>query len=238
MGTWIKETDNAIYLMQGNTWLSRITKYPSTSNPQEQTIDVTGMEAWFLRPDAPSAMTIALGTGAPEPEQWVAPPPPPPPPPSANSGKTNDAGIEIIKSFEGLRTTAYQDAVGVWTIGYGHTSMAGSPTVYAGMTITTAEAETILRQDLNVFEAGVTQAVTTTTTSDQFSAMVSFSFNVGLGAYQDSTLLKKHNGRDFAGAADEFLRWVYAGGEVLPGLERRRKAERALYLSQDYSQYL
>lgn len=234
MGTWIKETDKAVYLMQGNSWLSRITKYPSETNPKEQVVDVTGMESWFTRPDAPTAMTISLGNGAPEPEQWVAPPSPPP----STSGKTNDAGIEVIKTFEGLRTTAYQDSVGVWTIGYGHTSMAGPPSVYAGMTITEAEAEQILRQDLDVFEQGVTEALTISTNSDQFSAMVSFSFNVGLGAYRDSTLLKKHNGGDFPGAADEFLRWVYAGGEVLPGLERRRQAERALYLSQDYTQFL
>jgi GH24 family phage-related lysozyme (muramidase) len=232
MGTWIKETDKAIYLMQGNSWLSRITKYPSDNNPKEQVVDVTGMESWFLRSDAPTAMTISLGTGAPEPDQWVAPPPPEP------AGKTNDSGIEIIKTFEGLRTTAYQDSVGVWTIGYGHTSMAGPPTVYAGMTITAAEAEEILRQDLNIFEAGVEDALTISTNSDQFSAMVSFSFNVGLQAYRDSTLLRKHNAGDFPGAADEFLRWVYAGGEVLPGLQRRRQAERALYLSQDYSPYL
>jgi hypothetical protein len=111
MGTWIKETDKAIYLMQGNTWISRITKYPSDTNPKEQVADTTGMESWFLRSDAPTAMTIALGTGAPEPEQWVKPPPPPPTP--STPGKTNDAGIEIIKSFEGLRTVAYQDSVGV-----------------------------------------------------------------------------------------------------------------------------
>jgi GH24 family phage-related lysozyme (muramidase) len=178
-------------------------------------------------------MTVALGTGDPEPEPMPAPPPPPP-----AAGKINDSGVEIVKHFEGMRTTAYQDSVGIWTIGYGHTSMAGPPSVSPGMTITAAEAESILRQDLGVFEKGVADAASKSTSDDQFSAMVSFSFNVGLGAYRDSTLLKKHNAGDHAGAADEFLRWVYAGDQVLPGLQRRRNAERALYLSQDYHQYM
>lgn len=222
MGTWIKETDKAIYLMQGGAWISRITKATSPSNPQEQVVDITGMEAWFDRPDAPRGMTFSMGTGAPEPEPWEPPP----------TGQINAEGLALIKHFEGLRTTAYRDPVGIWTIGYGHTSMAGPPTVYEGMTITPAEAEAILKQDLDVFENGVAAALTIDTNDDQFSAMVSFSFNVGLTAYRNSTLLRKHNAGDFAGAADEFLRWVYADGQILPGLERRRKAERALYLGQ------
>jgi len=116
--------------------------------------------------------------------------------------------------------------------------MAGPPQVYPGMVITQAEAEAILRRDLQVFETGVRNALTIATNSDQFSAMVSFAFNVGVGDFSGSTLLRKHNAGDFAGAANEFLRWVYAGGQFLPGLERRRKAERALYLSQDYTIYL
>jgi GH24 family phage-related lysozyme (muramidase) len=221
MGTWIKHTDLAMYLMQGGVWLSRITKSDSTSNPQEQVLDVTGMAAWFDRPDYPTAMTISLGTGAPEPEPWQPP----------QNGQINAAGLALIKEFEGLRTTAYRDPVGIWTIGYGHTSMAGPPQVYEGMTITAAEAEAILQQDLDLFEQGVTDALTITTNENQFSAMVSFSFNVGLGAYRNSTLLRKHNAGDFAGAANEFLRWIYADGQILPGLVRRREAERSLYLS-------
>jgi GH24 family phage-related lysozyme (muramidase) len=110
--------------------------------------------------------------------------------------------------------------------------------VYPGLVITAAEAEEILKRDLGVFEKAVADAVKVQTNSDQFSAMVSFTFNVGGAAFRDSTLLKKHNARDFSGAADEFLRWVYAGGQVMPGLQRRRNAERALYLSQNYQQYL
>ncbi|HEY9886864.1 MAG TPA: lysozyme [Candidatus Obscuribacterales bacterium] len=234
MSTWIKETDKAFYLMRGGYWISRLTKYPSTTNPQEQVADATALEAWLLRPDAPTAITFSLGTGYPEPAPLPNQPPPPPP----ASGEINSDGLLIIKSFEGLELRAYQDAVGVWTIGYGHTAMAGPPTVTPGMTITEAEAERILKQDLAVFERGVRNALTVNTHPDQFSAMVSFAFNVGVAALRDSTLLRKHNSGDFAGAAAEFGRWVYAGGQLLAGVERRRKAERALYLSQDYTVFL
>lgn len=233
MSTWIKETDKAIYLMQGGYWISRITKYPSPTNPREQVVDAMAIERWLMRPDAPTAMVFSMGTGFSEPQPIPEQPLTPPP-----IGQINDDGLLLIKSFEGLELIAYRDAVGVWTIGYGHTSMAGPPEVYPGMTITEAEAEEILRQDLGIFERGVAQALKIDTNSDQFSAMVSFAFNVGLGAFRDSTLLRKHNAGDFAGAANEFLRWVYAGGQILPGLERRRDAERALYLSQDYTVYL
>lgn len=228
--TWVKETDLAIYLMTGNAWISRLLKSPSSTNPTEQVLDITPMAEWFTQGNPPRAMTIAIGSGAPEPDEWAGSVPP-------SSGQTNAAGIDIIKHFEGLRTTAYLDPVGIWTIGYGHTSAAGPPTVYAGMTITAAEAEVILRRDLDVFEQGVDAALTIATNEDQFSAMVSFSFNVGLGAFRDSTLLRKHNVGDFAGAAEEFRRWVYGDGQVLPGLVRRREAERALYLSEDYTQF-
>ncbi|MEM9769267.1 MAG: lysozyme [Cyanobacteria bacterium P01_D01_bin.71] len=234
MGTWIKETDKAFYLMDGGYWISRLTKYPSTTNPQEQVADATALEAWLIRPDAPTAIVFSMGTGYPEPEPISELPLPPPP----TEGQINEDGLLLVKSFEGLELEAYRDSVGVLTIGYGHTSMAGPPEVYSGMVITESEAEQILRRDLDLFEAGVTQAVTARTTSDQFSAMVSFAFNVGVSAFRDSTLLRKHNAGDFVGAADEFLRWVFAGGQRLPGLERRRDAERALYLSQDYTVYL
>ncbi|PZV10085.1 MAG: hypothetical protein DCF21_18830 [Leptolyngbya sp.] len=125
-----------------------------------------------------------------------------------------------------------------WTIGYGHTSAAGPPQVYRGLTITRAEAEEILKRDLTKYEKAVTRAVTRTPKSDQFSALVSFTFNVGAGNLQSSTLLSKHNAGDFAGAAEEFGRWVYAGGNVMPGLVRRRRAERALYRSENWRQFL
>ena len=234
MGTWIKETDQAIYLMQGGYWISKISKHSSKTNPKEKVLNITGLQAWFTREDYPQAMTVSVGTGAPEPEKIPAFPASPPTP----AGKINASGLEIVKHFEGVRLKAYQDSVGVWTIGYGHTSMAGEPQVYAGMTITSAQAEAILKKDLGLFERGASDAVKGRATPDQFSAMVSFSFNVGLGSLNSSTLLRKHKAGDIRGAANEFLRWVYAGDQQLPGLVRRRNAERALYLSQDYRAYM
>ncbi|MBE7381978.1 MAG: lysozyme [Leptolyngbya sp. SIO1E4] len=241
MGTWIKETNKAIYLMQGGYWISRITKYPSSTNPNEQVVNITGLRSWFTRPDFPRAMTVSFS--GPEPPQMPPPPPKPPsstpsPSPSGNTSQISDDGLRIIKGFEGLELRAYQDSVGVWTIGYGHTAAAGPPDVYAGQTITNAEAETILKRDLGVFERGVRDRVKVPINSDQFSALVSFSFNVGLGALSNSTMLRKLNAGDYQGAANEFPRWVKAGGRTLQGLVRRRNAEQALFLSQDYTRYM
>ncbi|HEY9887372.1 MAG TPA: lysozyme [Candidatus Obscuribacterales bacterium] len=237
MGTWIKETNKAIYLMEGGYWISRLTKYPSSTNPNEQVLNVTAIRDWFTREDYPRAMTVS--PEGPEPPQKPAPPaPPPPPPPAASSGRINSDGLVIVKRCEGLELEAYQDSVGVWTIGYGHTAAAGPPTVSPGQRITEAEAENILKQDLGLFENGVRNLVKVPVNSDQFSALVSFSFNLGLGALGDSTLLRKLNAGDYQGAADEFPRWVKAGGQTLPGLVKRRNAERALFLSQPYAQYL
>ncbi|TVQ10832.1 MAG: lysozyme [Leptolyngbya sp. DLM2.Bin27] len=235
MGTWIKETDIAIYLMQGGYWISRITKYPSNTNPKEQVVNIGSIKTWFLRDDYPRAMTVSIGTGTPEPQ----PMPPPPPPPS--SSVINAAGVEIIKAFEGLGLSAYPDpGTGgePWTIGYGHTSAAGPPQVHPGLTITRSEAEAILKRDLAQYEKAVANAVTRPLTGNQFSALVSFTFNVGAANLQSSTLLKKHNAGDAAGAAEEFGRWVYAGGDVMPGLVRRRRAEQALYRSENWRQFL
>jgi GH24 family phage-related lysozyme (muramidase) len=242
MGTWMKETDVAIYLMQGGYWISRISKYPSQNNPKEKIVNISGLRSWFNRPDYPRAMTVAIGTGAPEPQPMPAQPPTPPPSPG-ESGKINDSGLEIIKHFEGLRTDAYPDpATGgePWTIGYGHTSMAGPPNVYPGLSITAAEAEEILKRDLGVYEKAVSDAVTRTPTSDQFSAMVSLTFNIGGGNFRSSTVLREHNNGNFSAAANAFLMWNKAGNPLqeMAGLTRRRNAERMLYLSQDYHQYL
>lgn len=140
--------------------------------------------------------------------------------------RINETGLELIKDFEGLRLSAYQDAVGVWTIGYGHTS-----TAYPGQRITIAQATALLRQDVANFENAVTQAVRVPITENQFAALVSFTYNVGSGALNSSTLLRKLNAGDTFGAASEFLRWNRAGGNVLAGLTRRREAERSLFLS-------
>ena len=139
---------------------------------------------------------------------------------------TSQAGIDLITSFEGCRLTAYQDSVGVWTIGYGHTSG-----VYPGMTITEEEAIAFLRQDLKTAENAVNNNVTYGINQSQFDALVSFTFNVGTGNFTSSTLLMKLNAGDVNGAANEFDRWIYAGGQVLEGLVRRRAAEKQMFLS-------
>lgn len=232
MGTWIKETSKAIYLMEGGYWISRLSKYPSSTNPDEQVLNIQAIRSWFTRDDYPRAMTVSWKSTV-EPNPKPAPPPPPP-----GKGHINSDGLIIVKHFEGRELRAYQDSVGVWTIGYGHTSAAGPPQVYAGQTITEQQAEDILKKDLELFEGGVRDLVKVPVNSDQFSALVSFSFNVGLGALADSTLLRKLNSGDYTGAANEFPRWVKAGEQTLPGLVRRRDAERALFLSQDYTRYL
>lgn len=140
--------------------------------------------------------------------------------------KTNQTGINLIKQFEGLRLAAYYDSVGVLSIGYGHTGKDVTP----GKTITLAEAERLLRDDLIYFETGVSQLVKVRLTANQFAALVSFSYNVGLTALKESTLLRKLNAKDYQGAADELLRWNKAGGKPLLGLTRRREAERSLFL--------
>lgn len=159
--------------------------------------------------------------------------PTPSPTPTPGRDEINDKGIRLIKSFEGLRLKAYQDSVGVWTIGYGTTSG-----VRPGMVITEAQAEEFLRRDLRRFEQAVDDLVKVPLTDDQFAALVSFTYNVGEGALESSTLLRLLNQRDYQGAADQFLRWDKAGGQSLPGLTRRRRAERALFLGQDYTAFL
>lgn len=145
--------------------------------------------------------------------------------------KTATKGIELIKEFEGLRTTAYKCPAGVWTIGYGHTGAVDGKPITSGMKITAAKATELLRGDLAKFEAAVNSYVKATLTQNMFDALVSFSFNVGAGALKTSTLLRKLNAGDYDGAADEFLKWNKAGGVVLNGLVRRRKAERTLFLN-------
>lgn len=152
-----------------------------------------------------------------------------------NELKTSQKGIELIKKFEGCKLTAYRDSVGVWTIGFGHTK-----DVKAGMVITAEQAEQFLKDDVVYFENGVNKllkTLKTAVTQNQFDALISFAFNLGLGNLRKSTLAKKlyvmqQNDRDSVQAvADEFPRWNKAGGQVLTGLTNRRNAERALFLT-------
>ena len=142
--------------------------------------------------------------------------------------KTSPKGIALIKEFEGLRLKAYKCPGGVWTIGYGHT--AG---VKSGMVITEAQAEEYLKADLIVFERYL-NGLGLALNQNQFDALVSFIYNVGTGNFSSSTLLRKvrANPQDNS-IMDEFLRWVYSKGRVLPGLQRRRLDEMKLYFSND-----
>lgn len=145
----------------------------------------------------------------------------------------SSAGINLIKEFEGVRLKAYKCPAGVYTIGVGHTSAAGPPVVKQGMEITNAQAMKILSQDLIQFENGVDAAVKVPLTQNQFDALVSFTFNVGLGAFQKSTLLKKLNAGQYDAVPAELMKWTKAGGKELPGLVRRRRAEAALWRGVD-----
>lgn len=163
--------------------------------------------------------------------------------PVARSSQTRRAitqdGLDLIKYFEGLHqliqtsegtyVEAYRDPVGIWTIGWGCTEG-----VYEGMRISVAEAETWLQKELNKFEQAVEKLVKVEINDQQFSALVAFSYNVGAYALSRSTLLKRLHEGDVPGAADEFLRWNKAEGQVLLGLTRRRRAERALFLGQPW----
>ena len=145
--------------------------------------------------------------------------------------RISDRGISFIKQFEGLRLTAYKDAVGVLTIGYGWTQPVDGKPIRPGMTIKEEAAERLLRSGLVSYESDVSKLVKVKLTQGQFDALVSFAYNLGARALSTSTLLQKLNAGDYAGAADEFPRWNKAGGKELPGLTQRREAERALFLS-------
>lgn len=141
--------------------------------------------------------------------------------------KCNQAGIDLIKQFEGCRLKAYKDIIGVITIGYGHTGKD----IYIDMEINQAAADMFLEKDLARFEDGVKSLLTPSSSinENQFSALVCFAFNVGLGNLKSSTLLKLANSGDFSSASQQFGKWCHAGEKKIPGLVRRRLAEKALF---------
>ena len=144
----------------------------------------------------------------------------------------NEKGLNLIKSFEGLKLEAYLCPAGVWTIGYGHTKG-----VKKGMKITKERADELLMEDLQEFQNGVEELIwklSIELTDNQFSALVSFAFNLGLGNLKNSTLLKKvsQNPNDET-IRNEFMKWIYAGGKPLKGLKRRRKHEADLYFTKE-----
>jgi lysozyme len=132
----------------------------------------------------------------------------------------------LIRKCEGLRLKAYRDSVNVLTIGYGHTG----PDVSEGKKITMDEAEALLNTDATHASDSVLQLTNGLVSQAQLDALTDFVFNLGSGKLKNSTLLKKHNAGNYAGAATEFSRWVYAGGRLCEGLVKRRAAETHLYL--------
>lgn len=171
----------------------------------------------------------------------------------------NQAGVDLIHSFESLELEAYPDpgsplgractranlrmrsykklagwqslSGAPWTIGWGHTGrMPDGTPVAPDKTVTKEIADAIFAADIAGFEVGVEGLVKVPVTDNQFAAVVSFAYNCGLGNLASSTLLRKLNSGDYIGASEEFPKWNKSGGQVLDGLTRRRKAEQALFL--------
>jgi GH24 family phage-related lysozyme (muramidase) len=232
--TWLKQstaqastlTDTQRHLVQNNTVfpISSYSTIPGNhlkfalgTDKQGKQLFIKGSTTWFVfRPDVQILQDGKVILSGPE------------PPPTSKSGvrQINERGLQLLKKFEGLSLTAYQDPVKVWTIGYGTT--AG---VKPGQRITEAQAEALLKRDLRRFEAAVERLVNVPLNSNQFSALVVFTYNAGARALATSKLLRVLNQGNYQAAANELLRWNRAGGRVLAGLTRRRQAERALFLS-------
>ncbi|HBQ59347.1 MAG TPA: hypothetical protein DD671_06920 [Balneolaceae bacterium] len=141
----------------------------------------------------------------------------------------SNEGIDLIKKFEGLELEAYQCSADVWTIGYGHTQG-----VEEGMKIDMEEADKLLRQDLDQFEKFVNSEVKTQLSQCQFDALVSWTFNLGVGNLRQSTMLKRLNEGDLKAVPSEMKRWNKSAGKVLDGLVRRREAEALLFQQKEW----
>jgi GH24 family phage-related lysozyme (muramidase) len=156
----------------------------------------------------------------------------------------SEAGIQLIKSFEGCHSSPYKCPATLWTIAYGHVLYPDQARLKTPERASYSlkpehnrvwdadEIDSLLEADLQRFSDGVLRLCPAAADNQcHLDALVSFSYNCGLGNLQASTLRMKYNRGDYFGAADEFLKWNKAGGKVLRGLERRREAERALFLS-------
>jgi len=137
--------------------------------------------------------------------------------------RISDNCVALVKQFEGFEAKAYKCPAGVWTIGYGHTL-----NVRPNDVITEAQASALLEEELQDYAAKVAKIVPSAN-QNQFDALVSFAYNLGVNALGTSTLLKKHLAGDYKGAQAEFLRWDKAVGKVLAGLTKRRHQESSLY---------
>ncbi len=145
--------------------------------------------------------------------------------------KISDEGLELIRHFEGCETTAYQDSVGVWTIGYGHTKG-----VAEGQTCSLEDAETMLSDEMDEYEGYINSMVDVELEQNEFDALVAWVYNLGPTNLGESTLLKILNAGDKPGVPEQIKRWNRAGGQVLEGLVRRRSAESLMFENLDWRQ--
>tara|TARA_B100001094_G_scaffold328721_1_gene389773 strand:+ start:1320 stop:1757 length:438 start_codon:yes stop_codon:yes gene_type:complete len=144
--------------------------------------------------------------------------------------KISQNGLELIKHFEGCELEAYKCAAGVWTIGYGHIK-----TAVEGMTISQSYADELLDGEIVEYEDYVNAAVTAPLSQDQFDALVSWTFNLGNGNLNASTMLKVLNRGEYEEVPAQMKRWNKAGGKVLEGLIRRREAEANLFEGKEWT---
>ena len=143
--------------------------------------------------------------------------------------KISEEGKELLKKFEGCKLEAYQDSVGVWTIGYGHTKG-----VYKGMTISQDDAEEMLEEEMEEYEGYIEEYVEVPLSQNEFDALVCWVYNLGPTNLRNSTLLMVLNQSKFDEVPEQIKRWNKAGGEVLKGLVRRREAEALLFEGKDW----
>ena len=143
--------------------------------------------------------------------------------------KVSSKGLELIKEFEGFSSVAYLCSAKKATIGYGNTFWEDGTPVKIGDQISKERAETLLKHVVDNFSVAVEVDIKIEVTQNQFDALVSLAYNIGLGAFKNSTLLRQLNRGNFVGASQEFLRWDKSNGKPLPGLTRRREREKLLF---------
>jgi len=148
-----------------------------------------------------------------------------------NKMKISEDGLELIKKFEGCETTAYQDSVGVWTIGFGHTKG-----VEEGQTCSIEDAESMLADEMDEYEGYINNMVKVDLQQHEFDALVAWVYNLGPTNLGESTMLKVLNGGQFDRVPEEMNRWTRAGGKILEGLVRRRQAESLMFQDLDWRQ--
>lgn len=170
----------------------------------------------------------ALGLGGPS--TIPVPPPAAPVAPAPAPDGVPDEAVALVKEFEGFRSAPYQDSTGVWTFGYGSTRDAdGNPVTAATPLISEPAASALVRRDLDASNLAVTRDVHVPLTANQRAALDDFIYNLGVGNFQASAMLKLLNAGDYAGAAAQIDLWDHAGGVVLAGLLRRRQAETDMF---------